>query len=116
MTTQLVLSKEGCAHWYFLAASPIEGGTKDQCFISAIAVSNGAPELPHGGLIFDVPPEAGLAVLKKLIVQLPGNRGFKEALEQAFHPNITGRLKTTGMRERSLFPPSSNGTILSTTL
>ena len=78
MTTQLVLSKEGCAHWYFLAASPVEGGTEDQCVISAITVSDGAPELPQRNLIFDVPPEAGLAALKKLIVQLPGNRGFKE--------------------------------------
>jgi hypothetical protein len=78
MNTQLVLSKEGCAHWYFLAASPVEGGTEDQCVISAIAVSNGAPELPQRNLIFDVPPEAGIAVLKKLIAQLPGNRGFKE--------------------------------------
>lgn len=78
MTTQLVLSKEGCAHWYFLAASPVEGGTEHQCVISAIAVSNGAPELPQRNLIFDVPPEAGLAVLKKLIVQLPANHGFKE--------------------------------------
>ena len=78
MTTQLVLSKECCAHWYFLAASTVVGGTEEQCIVSAVAVSKDAPELPQRDLILHVPPEAGLAVLKKLLGQLPGNRGFKE--------------------------------------
>jgi hypothetical protein len=78
MTTQLVLSKEGCAHWYFLAASPVERGAEDQCVVSAVAVSDDTPELTRHNLIFDVPSETGLAILKKMLVQLPGNHGFME--------------------------------------
>lgn len=78
MTTQLVLSNEGCAHWYVLAASPIEGRAEDQCVVSAVAVSDGTPELTERNLILDVPSEAGLAILTKMLLRLPGNRGFKE--------------------------------------
>ena len=79
MTGQLVLSKEGCAHWYFLAASPVVGGAENRrCVVSAVAVSDDTPELTQQSLLLDVPCEAGLAALKKMLVQLQGNRGFKE--------------------------------------
>ncbi len=78
MTTQLVLSKEGCSHRYVLAASPVDGGAENQCVVTAHGVSDGAPELPRCNMIVGVPPKEGLAILKKMLVQLPGNCGFKE--------------------------------------
>jgi hypothetical protein len=79
MTAQLLLRKEGCSRRYVLAASPIEGGAENQCVVTALGVSDDAPELPQRNMIFSVQAEAGLAILKKMLVQLPGNRDFKEA-------------------------------------
>jgi hypothetical protein len=78
MTTQLLLRKEGRSYRYVLAASPVEGGAENQCVVTALSVSEDAPELPQRNMIFGVQPEAGLAILKKMLVQLPGNRDFKE--------------------------------------
>ncbi len=79
MTTQLLLRKKDCSRRYVLAASPVDGGAENHCVVTALGVSDDAPELPQRNMIFRVPPEAGLAILKKMLVQLPGNRDFKEA-------------------------------------
>ena len=78
MTTQLVISKQGAAHWYFLAASPVQDGVENQCVVTALGISDDSPELPQRNMILGVSSETGLAILKRMLIQLPGNRGFKE--------------------------------------
>jgi len=47
MTTQLVLSNHGSAHWYFLAASSVQDGAENQCVVTALSISDDSPELPR---------------------------------------------------------------------
>lgn len=53
-------------------------GVKDQCIGSVVAVSDDTPESTQSDQILAVPSASGLAILKRMLMQLSDNRGFKE--------------------------------------